>query len=43
MGFAPHDLAFIGDPYPVYAELRERTPLLYDEDTDHCWSRGTRT
>jgi cytochrome P450 len=35
MGFAPHDLAFIADPYPVYAELRERTPLLYDEDTDH--------
>jgi cytochrome P450 len=35
LGFAPHDLAFIGDPYPVYAELRERTPLLYDEDTDH--------
>jgi cytochrome P450 len=35
MGFAPHDLAFIADPYRVYAELRERTPVLYDEDTDH--------
>jgi unspecific monooxygenase len=33
--FAPNDLGFIADPYPVYAELRERAPVLYDEATDH--------
>jgi unspecific monooxygenase len=33
--FAPDDLAFIADPYPVYAEMRERTPIWYDEATDH--------
>jgi cytochrome P450 len=33
--FAPGDLAFIEDPYPVYAEMRERAPLLYHEPTDH--------
>jgi len=33
--FTPHDLGFIADPYPAYAELRESTPVLYDEGTDH--------
>jgi unspecific monooxygenase len=35
LGFAPDDLAFIADPYPVYAELRERAPVVYDAATDH--------
>ena len=35
MGFAPWDLGFIADPYPVYAELRDRAPVLYDDQTDH--------
>jgi unspecific monooxygenase len=34
-GFAPNDLGFIADPYPVYAELRGTAPVLYDEATDH--------
>src|ERR671918_2403961 len=33
--FAPNDLAFIANPYPSYAELRESSPVLYDEATDH--------
>jgi unspecific monooxygenase len=33
--FAPDDLGFIADPYPVYAELRERAPVLFDGATDH--------
>ncbi len=33
--FAPSDLGFIADPYPVYAELRELAPVLYHEPTDH--------
>jgi unspecific monooxygenase len=33
--FAPWDLSFVTDPYPVYAELRERAPVLYHEATDH--------
>ena len=33
--FAPRDIGFIADPYPVYDELRERSPVLYDEATDH--------
>jgi len=33
--FAPHDLGFIADPYPVYAGLRALTPIVYDEATDH--------
>jgi cytochrome P450 len=33
--FAPDDLGFIADPYPVYAHLREHAPVLYDEATDH--------
>ncbi len=35
LGFAPDDLAFVADPYPVYAELRDRAPVVYDEATDH--------
>ena len=35
MTFAPNDLAFIADPYPTYAELRDTAPVLYDEATDH--------
>ena len=35
MRFAPDDLAFIADPYPTYAELRESAPVLHDEHTDH--------
>lgn len=35
MRFAPSDLGFIADPYPAYAELREREPVRYDEATDH--------
>ena len=33
--FAPEDLGFIADPYPVYAEMRERVPIWYHEPTDH--------
>ena len=34
-GFAPDDLGFIADPYPVYEDLRARAPVIYDEATDH--------
>jgi cytochrome P450 len=34
-GFAPSALPFIADPYPVYAELRDRGRILYDEPSDH--------
>jgi cytochrome P450 len=34
-GFAPDDLAFVADPYPVYAELRSRAPVRYHEPTGH--------
>jgi len=33
--FAPSDLGFITDPYPVYEELRRDRPVLYDEETNH--------
>ncbi len=33
--FAPDEPGFIADPYPVYAELRERSPIWYHEPTDH--------
>ena len=33
--FAPDDLGFIADPYPVYAEMRGRAPIWYHEPTDH--------
>lgn len=35
MRFAPDDLAFIADPYPVYGALRGTAPVAYDEATDH--------
>jgi cytochrome P450 len=34
-GWAPWDVSFIANPYPVYAELRVRAPIAYDESTDH--------
>jgi len=34
-GFAPWDLGFIADPYPVYTRLREHAPVVHDEPTDH--------
>ena len=33
--FEPEDLGFIADPYPIYAEMRERAPIWYHEPTDH--------
>ncbi|MGZ5306290.1 MAG: cytochrome P450, partial [Actinomycetota bacterium] len=33
--FAPDDLGFIADPYPVYSEMRDRAPIWYHEPTDH--------
>jgi cytochrome P450 len=35
VGFAPWEVSFIANPYPVYAEMRERAPVLYDDQTDH--------
>jgi cytochrome P450 len=35
MGFAPWEVPFIANPYPVYAEMRERAPVLYDDQTHH--------
>ena len=35
MDFAPAELDFIADPYPAYAQLREREPVRFDEATDH--------
>src|SRR5205085_1432663 len=35
VGFRPSDVSFVANPYPVYAELRARAPVLYDEATDH--------
>jgi len=35
LGFRPADLEFVADPYPVYAELRTRAPLSFDEATEH--------
>lgn len=31
--FAPDDLGFVADPYPVYAHLREQAPGIYGEAT----------
>jgi len=31
LGFQPADPAFIADPYPVFAQLRDRHPVLHDE------------
>ena len=33
LGFDPWSPAFIADPYPVFRELREHHPVLYDERT----------
>jgi cytochrome P450 len=33
--FAPDDLGFIADPYPVYNEMRADAPIWYHEATDH--------
>ena len=35
LGFDPWDIQFIANPYPVYAELRERAPIMFEESTDH--------
>jgi cytochrome P450 len=34
-GFAPEDIGFIADPYPVYERLRRDGPVHHDEATDH--------
>jgi cytochrome P450 len=34
LGFKPHDLRFVADPYPAYAELRARGRVHYNEETD---------
>ena len=34
LGFDPADPAFIADPYPVYRELRERHPVLWNPATN---------
>jgi cytochrome P450 len=33
LGFDPTDPAFIADPYPVFRELRDRHPVVFDERT----------
>ena len=33
-GFAPRSPAFLADPYPAYAELRDRGRVLYHEPSD---------
>jgi cytochrome P450 len=35
LGFRPSDQGFVADPYPAYAALRERHPVIHDEVTDH--------
>jgi len=34
-GFDPDDPGFIANPYPVYEQLREHTPVSHDGSTDH--------
>lgn len=34
LGYRPSDPAFIADPYRVFAALRERHPVIYDDDTN---------
>ena len=34
MRFAPQDVAFVADPYPVYEELRASAPVTYDAATE---------
>jgi cytochrome P450 len=33
--FTPSDPAFVADPYPAYARLRQAGRVLYDPDSDH--------
>jgi unspecific monooxygenase len=33
-GFRPYDQSFAADPYPVYAELRERSPICRSAELD---------
>ena len=35
LGFTPSDPAFVADPYPAYARLRQAGRVLYDPDSDH--------
>ena len=30
LGYDPWDAAFVADPYPALARLRERAPVLFD-------------
>ncbi|HEX8941400.1 MAG TPA: cytochrome P450 [Candidatus Limnocylindrales bacterium] len=34
LGYRPDDVAFIADPYPAFARLREAAAVLYDEATN---------
>ena len=34
LGYRPSDPDFIADPYPVFAELRERHPVIHDQATN---------
>src|SRR6476661_5639129 len=34
LGYDPWDRAFVADPYPALARLRDQGPVLYDERTD---------
>jgi cytochrome P450 len=34
LGYRPSDPAFIADPYPAFAALRDRHPVIYDESTN---------
>ncbi len=34
LGYRPADPAFIADPYPVFAALRDRHPVIYDDATN---------
>jgi cytochrome P450 len=34
LGFLPHDLGFIADPYPAYAELRAAGRILHNPETE---------
>jgi len=34
LGFEPRDPAFIADPYPVFRELREHHPVIFDARTN---------
>ena len=34
LGYLPSEPAFIGDPYPAFARLREAAPIAYDSATN---------